>query len=432
MPRALLITFHYPPSNTSSGGLRPLKFGKYLPEFGWSSSVLTVPMHCYDSVDLGMLEQIPPGVRVHRARCYDVKKALAIRGRYPGFLAVPDRYLSWLPFAVRRGMRIIREEGVRTLYSTSPIPTSHLIAVALKRLTGLPWVADFRDPWVETEGSEVYGPVRQTVELWLERLVVGYADRVLTTTRELGDYLRQRYGNGAGAKIEAIYNGYDEDDFAGAGHGAHDSSRFSVVHAGLLDPSYRNPIPFLHAVRRCIDDSDLPADVVVRLIGAADSSCRPDVEAAVRRLRLDDVVQISGRVPYREALDALSGAGALLLLQGGDDTRALIPAKAYEYLRSGRLVLALAPAESATIGLVSDFPGTFTAEIDDVDRIARALTATYGAWAQQQRTYDRSSGLRQYSRRAGARQLAAALDALVPGNTDATARDGAAGAAIGC
>ena len=429
--KVLMITFHYPPSNTSSGGLRPLKLGKYLREFGWDSSVLTVPVHCHESTDSGLMQQIPPGVTVHRAFCIDAKAALSIRGRHLGFVVVPDRYLSWLPFGVRRAVRVVRQEAVDVLFSTSPVPTAHLIALMVKRMTKLPWVADFRDPWVETEGSEVYGRMRQAVELRLERRVVHQADLVLVTTPEFGEYLRARYGAAVGEKIRVVYNGYDEDDFRDQiGTNARDD-RFTVVHAGLLHPSYRNPVPVLEAVRRCLDDNALPPTARINFVGAGGDVASARLDQLVADLRLKENVQLTPRVPYQQALALLSEAAVLLLLQGGDDTRTLIPAKAFEYLRTGRLILTLAPSDSATARLVREFSGSFVAAPTDSVAIARQLAAAYDAWRRGSRVVDRvQEGLARYSRRQAAADLGEILEGLTGGDQrNAMTSDRFAGAA---
>lgn len=409
--RVLMITFQYPPSDTSSGGLRPLKFGKFLPEFGWESSVLTVPASAHESTDPALLKTIPPGVEVHRAYCFDAKAVLAVRGKYPAFIAVPDRYVSWIPFAVSAARRVIRAEGITAIYSTSPIPTAHLVARAVKRLTGIPWVADFRDPWVETEGSEVYGPFRQAIELWLERGVVRAADRVTVTTPELGAYLETRYGSIVGSKLRVVYNGYDEDDFEGLTIGGGADETFTLVHTGLLDASYRNPIPLLRAVRSELDRGTLPAATRVRFLGGGAFASSPALKQAIAELRLEATVEIAGRVPYREALAALAGAAALVLLQGGDDTNMLIPAKAFEYLRIGRLILAATPVRSATARLAQQFSGTCVADPADSGDLARSLATLAAAWRQGSRAFDRNrEGLQRFGRRGVTGALAGVLD----------------------
>lgn len=407
-----MIAFHYPPIKGSSGALRPLKFGKYLPEFGWDSSVLTVSARCYQSTDAGSLRQIPAGVNVYRSACFDTKAALSLRGRYPAFLAVPDRYVSWLPFGVISAVHLVQRDGFNVLYSTCPIPTAHLIALGTKLIMRVPWVADFRDPWVETEGSELRGRVRRSVELWLEKQVVLMADRVLVTTSEFSDYLRARYGPMIDAKLRVIHNGYDEDDFANV-HVAEADAPFCITHAGLINGSYRDPAPFLRALRHCLDRGEVPADTRVNFMGAGQYGDGREFAALLAALRLDGVVRVVQRTPYEQTLAALVSSSVLLLLQGGDDTRILIPAKAFEYLRAGRPVLAIAPRQSATAKLVNQFGGCLVGEADDVADIAQKLAALAVLWRNNAHRVDRvREGLGRYSRRTATAELATTLNGV--------------------
>lgn len=433
--KVLMITFHYPPSNTSSGGLRPLKFGKYLGEFGWDSSVLTVREACHESIDPALLAQIPAGITVHRPFCLDAKAAFSVRGRYPAFITVPDRYVAWLPFGTRAAVRSVREEGIDVLYSTSPVPTAHLIGLATKRLTGVPWVADFRDPWVETEGSEVHGRMRQAFELRLEKLVVTHADRVLVTTPELGDYLAARYGADVARKIRVAYNGYDEDDFDSLAAQPAPASPFTILHAGLLHPDYRNPIPVLAGMQLCRQRGWLPDSARLEFLGVGAPEARARVAQMAADAGVADVVDAVVRVPYHVALERLAAASVLLLLQGGDDTRMLIPAKAFEYLRTDRPIVALTGASSATARLVREFGGCFVADPADPEAIAGQFAAAHGAWASGGRIDRAREGLDRYSRRGAAAALSKVLDGLVQegartavaGAAEATARTAGAG-----
>src|SRR5579884_3552370 len=124
--RVLIVAFHYPPDLSSSGVLRTLKFSRYLPESGWLPTVLTVQPKHYETKDSALEKQIPPEVEVYRTAAIDMKKAFSISGKHFRFTVVPDRFTGWIPFAVWQGRKIIREKNIDAIYSTSPIPSSHL------------------------------------------------------------------------------------------------------------------------------------------------------------------------------------------------------------------------------------------------------------------------------------------------------------------
>lgn len=413
--KVLLITFQYPPGH-ETGTLRPLKFTKYLREFGWEPLVLTVRASCYPSQDDALLADVPPALEIHRSWCVDAKAAFSIAGRYPGFLTVPDRYLSWLPSGLSAALRLLSRHRIDALCSTSPIATAHLIAMLAKAVNGTPWVADFRDPW----GADLHGSIRRRVERWLERQVASRADRVVVTTPELGDYIRERCPAAANGKVKVVFNGFDEPDFAGLPQEATPKEPFTILHSGVLYPGFRDPGTFLRALRICLDRSTLPGDAKVVFIGAGELVKTEEFAALVRHLALEDMVSAVPRLAYRECLAATMAAGALLLLQGGDEIRQCIPNKAFEYLRTARPILVLAPPNSATANLMRQFSGTFLAGPMDAAGVAESLEKAFLAWKNSAGATDRMrEGLMRFSRREEAAQLAEILDGVVPAGTPA-------------
>ena len=229
-----MVAYHYPPEGGSSGVLRTLKFSKYLPKHGWLPHVLTLRDNFYPVQDRGLLQDIPPEAVIHRTFALDSSRHLAIKGRHFALFTVPDPFVSWLPFGVAQGIKVIRQWPIRSLYSTSPSPTAHLIAGCLKQLTSLPWIADFRDPWIEKDLYPTPGSLRFRVESVLEKWVIRNADYLTVTTPRLRDEFLERYPDILPNKIKVIFNGFDESDFQFV-----DSVRrtdcFEIIHAGLVN-----------------------------------------------------------------------------------------------------------------------------------------------------------------------------------------------------
>jgi len=379
MKPILLVAYHYPPEGSSSGVLRALKFSKYLPHHGWRPHVLTLRESAYRVKDEGLLRDVPAEAVVHRTRGRDGARWLGLGKRYISLFTVPDRFASWLPFGIARGLRVIRSAGVRALYSTSPQPTAHLIAAALKGATGLPWIADFRDPWIEEGNHPRPGSLRYRVESRLEALVIRNADRISVTTPYLrGDFLG-RYRDLPPDKVRVIYNGYDEADFADM-DGPVRSGRFEILHAGLVTRDYRDPAPLLEVVAALIADGRIaPGTVRIRFLGDTKYLTSHHFTEGVRGLGLAEVVEVLPRIPHREALAMLRQASCLLLLQASHDTRSLIPAKAFEYLRVGRPILALTP-EGATSDLLKEIDHCWVVNPSDGARLRNAVLGLYQEW----------------------------------------------------
>ncbi len=411
MKGVLLVTQHYPPDGDSAGVIRTLKFSKYLPLYRWIPHILTLKEWVYQSKDYSLVADIPQEAIVHRTFALDSSRHLAIKGRHLAFCAVPDRFVTWIPFGVWGGLRVIKRQQVRVLYSTSPPPTAHLIAAALKSMTDLPWVADFRDPWVEESGHPHPGTLRYRVESGLERFVVRRADCLITTTPYHRSDLLSRYPELVPSKVQVIYNGYDESDFQGLATLAQ-GDRFELIHAGLVTHDFRNPFPLLRAVVALLGSGVLrKEDIRVTFLGGGSYVLSRDFAEQVRSLGLEDVVAIVDRVPHRDALQRLRRAAVLLLLQASDDTRSLIPGKAFEYLRIDRPILALTLG-GATADLLKGMEECYVVNPADESGLRSAVMSLYGAWKRSPGPLQVSRRILQYERKNLTGELAGLLEKL--------------------
>ena len=147
--RVLMVAYHFPPLAGSSGIQRTLRFVQHLPALGWQPLVLTADPRAYERTSPDLLPDVPAGTVVRRAFALDTARQLSWKGRYLDALARPDRWMSWRFDGVRQGLQLIREFKPELIWSTYPIPTAHRIGLELHRRSGLPWVADFRDPMAQ-------------------------------------------------------------------------------------------------------------------------------------------------------------------------------------------------------------------------------------------------------------------------------------------
>jgi len=412
MKKVFMIAYHFPPEGGGSGVLRTLKFTKYLPRQGWIPHILTLKQSFYIDKDNGLLSDVPPEAVVHRTFALDSSRDLAIGGRYLSLFSVPDRFVSWLPFGVFGGMRVIRNTGIDVLYSTSPPATAHLIGGALKRLTGLPWVVDFRDPWIEEDFFPIRGTLRYRVESFLERLVVHRADRLVFTTPYLRKDFLSRYPNLSPDKTAVIYNGYDEADFQHL-NGQVQNDRFEIIHAGLVTPEFRSPFPLLNAIATLVAEGSLqPEKIRITFLGGGPYLVSKRFTDTIKDLRLNGAVEVADRVSHHQALQRLRKAAVLLLLQASDDTRFLIPAKAFEYLRIGRPILALT-LEGATEDLLKEADYCYVVNPIDESRLRSAIMSLYKLWCELPDRIQVSPSIQRYERSLLTAELAQLLEEVV-------------------
>ena len=403
----LMVAFHFPPAAMGSGHLRTLGFARYLPALGWDPIVLSARALAYPRTAPMNDDSIPPGFPVHRAFALDARRHLGIRGKYPGYLAQPDRWISWWPAAVWQGLRLIRRHHVRVIWSTYPIMSAHCIARTLSVITKLPWIADFRDPVASSVSAE--NPYSVASQRRWERRVLRSAARIVFTTQgALDDYAERFPAASREGRLTVIANGYEETAFSNlqAAPSPLAGRPLVLLHSGLLYSEGRNPLPFLEALARLKASGDIDANnlkVVLRASGF-ESTYAP----ALQQLGLDDIVTLAPSVPYKDALAEQAEADALLLFQGSKFDRQ-IPAKLYEYLRIGRPIFAMVGEHGDTARTLRNTGGAELVPLDDADTITTRLATFIAAVREGHASKPRLDVAMKYSRKAGADALARLL-----------------------
>ena len=367
-PRVLMVAYHYPPC-TGSGVHRTLYFSRYLPELGWDPIVLVPHPRAYAAAQRDQLGDIPNGVSVHRAFALDASRHLSVGGRYLRMTALPDRWVSWVLGAVPKGLWLVRSYRPSVIWSTYPIATAHVIGRILHRLTGLPWIADIRDPMIADEpGAE---PARHRAFQRIERKTVVRATRCVFPTPGAVRLYAERFPDVDPRKFVMLPNGYDETPFLDAERDLppRDPARpLTLVHSGLLYPAERDPRAFFDAIAR-MKAAGAARDLRIVLRGGGhDDVHAPEIE----RRGIGDLVELAPPLPYREALRETLMADGLLLFQA-TKANAQVPAKVYEYFRARRPVFAMTDPKGDTAAVMRAAGIDTVAPLDDAAAIAKGL-----------------------------------------------------------
>lgn len=383
----LMIVPFFPPMG-GGGVYRPLSFVRYLPDHGWRTTVIAPRGEAFWIRDPSLAAKIPAECRVIRTATLSGQGVLsaarskgagaqsrssrgfALGRRAGAALLVPDTYLGWFPFALRAALREARTGAFDAVYSTSPPETSHLVGDAVRARTRLPWVADFRDPWMNLRLHDPPSALHARMHRTLEARVCKRASAVIVTTRWHELVLKEAYPR---ARIERVSNGYDGDDARSVISFAPALRPMRFVHAGMLTQK-RSAVPFLEALAAFFARRpEARADVEVEFVGARED----DNERAAARLSLTDRVTFRSSVAHDEALRVQRQAHVLLLIKHIDSRYdGLVPGKLYEYIGLARPVLALAPPGEAR-SLVESLRRGETAGPDDVADIARKIEHMY-------------------------------------------------------
>lgn len=366
-----MIAYHFPPFQGSTGLLRTLGFARYLRDFDWKPVVLTADPMAYPSKLASGNAAIPDDIVVRRTFGLDAARHFSVFGRYPNWLAVPDRWGSWWFSSVLAGLQLIRQHRPKVIWSTYPIATSHLIALTLHRLSGIPWVADFRDPMVGQDHPALRG--QRAAHKWIERRAVRACQFAVFTTPGAALEYRRRYPDVLENKWMVIPNGYEEESFAiaaGLKVERRESTAVHIVHSGLIDSDYRDPTAMFRAIGNLKRAGKVDSARLRLTLRASGNEAH--YAAILEELDIQDIVQLAPSVPYVEALSEMLNADGLLLLQGSS-CNLQIPAKVYEYLRARRPILALTDAEGDTGKLLSELGIDTMAPLDSDEAIANEL-----------------------------------------------------------
>ena len=369
--KVLLVTMYFPPAG-GGGVQRPLKFATHLPSFGIETHVLAPDdpkwVHRDD-------EATPPTQAwVHRVRYHGPRGRIpseelyALDGidrlRYQANALfrralVPDTSVTWAPNAITAAIRIVRAENIDVVLTTSPPNSINLIGAAVKKATGVKWIADLRDPLIADADHPVErlpARLKENVQRVVARLVASQADAIVTAWD--------------GIAITVIPNGADYDDFEGLTYQPAD--RFRITHTGSFFGK-RNPRPFLTALK----ESELES-VVARFVGELTTRDREWAET----LELGDRLELLPFGSRRRSLAYQRDSEALLLLlpQAGERGTPVLPGKIFEYLAAERPILAAVPPAGAAANLIREANAGVVVPPDDTGAIREALLGLEARW----------------------------------------------------
>jgi len=420
LPTVLMTAFHFPPLKGSSGIQRTLGFTRYLEACGWRPVVLTAGRRAYPAVDEEVMRLVPEDVVIERGFALDAARHFSVAGRYPGFMALPDRWSSWVLGGFIAGLRAIRRHQPRLIWSTYPIASAHIVASLLSRATGLPWIADFRDPMVERNPrTGDFAPASSALRksrLWIEHTCVERADALVFCTASARRICIDRYPDAQTGNWHVISNGFEEAHFRGLPEQPSirrttPDKQVTLLHSGTiyLTPD-RDPTPFFRAIAALKSRGDISAKNLQIILRAPGSS--GELAELVERHAVEDMVRIEPPLPYLEALAEMQAVDGLLLFQGYTSNPA-IPAKLYEYLRSGRPILGLVDADGESAALLRSLAAGRLASIEDADDIECELMVFLQDLAHGTGSTTAIAGkIQRFSREALTAELAALFDGM--------------------
>ncbi len=420
--KILVIAYIFPPL-ARAGVHRTVRFVRYLAPLGWDTTVLTANEAYYPAdspIDRELVKKIPAAVKVESTKTFGgFNKLVELKNRgkkqvtseerrargegrgakneeqratsneqpatnnqrraaslwqrskdlITDAMTIPDKDVNWLPYALAAALQLNRRERFEVIYSTAPPFTGHLVAYFVKKFTGLPWVADFRDPWARApwKAELMGGTLRGRAAEVLEAKFVHAADRVILNTDWAARDFAEFYGLATAKKFIVIPNGFDPEDFTSVPQVDKKSNKLVITHTGSLYRK-RDPGRFFEALGKLLATGEIKADEIeLRFVGGI----APELYQSFRYAEaLQRILQTIPPVSHREALQFQAESDVLLILQPG--TSVSIPGKIFEYIAMRKKILALTP-DGATADVVREHGLGLVVNPEDAPAIQSAL-----------------------------------------------------------
>jgi len=359
--KVLIITYYWPPSG-GAGVQRWLKFAKYLPSTGWFPVVLTVKPEyaAYPFKDDSLTDEIPVDVEVRKTKAtnyfslYSKDQSKIPSGGFAnnpgkglkntisrflrGNLFIPDPRRGWNRYAVREASRLIEEEDITHVITTSPPHSTQLIGLRLKKkYPHIKWIADLRDAWTDIYYYDHFYPtaVAKSIDNYYEKSVIQGADKIIT----VGNNLSQVFSSKADwvtSKFAVLPNGFDEEDFEGIS--SISPERFTITYVGTLSDIYPTDSLF-----KALGELEKEGkDFVIRFVGSLPPETKEKIEKQVSSEKTEFI-------PYTEHPNAIrlmaSSSVLVIIIPETKESRSITPGKVFEYIAMQKPVLYIGPED---------------------------------------------------------------------------------------
>ena len=425
MQKVLIVAYYWPPAG-GPGVQRWLKFVSYLRDFGVEPIVYVPENPNYPIVDESLVDEIPEGITVLKQPIFepygiakifskkstekissgiieDEKKQnalqrllLFIRGNF----FIPDARKFWVKPSVNYLESYIKKNDIKTIITTGPPHSLHLIGLQLKQKLGVNWLADFRDPWTSIGYHEKLKLTKKSSvkHKALEKQVLQEASHIITTSFKT----KEEFSALTSTAITVITNGYEKQALLKQDNSA---KKFSIAHIGSL-LSERNPIALWQALAEIIEEhNDFRKLFQLQLIGKMSGQVLQSIENAGLK---EHCVNI-GYVSHQKAIEYQQKAQVLLLLEiDRPETEAIIPGKLFEYLAAKRPIIAIGPKAWDVSKILADVKMTPPFLYDEKDKIKEEILRYFHAF-QQDSLEVTSEGIKKYSRKNLTKHLAEVL-----------------------
>ncbi len=430
MKKVLIITYYWPPS----GGIalhRCLKFSKYLREFGWEPVICTADNPEYPVLDDGNFKDVLKGTtvlktkiwepynffkiitgkkkeeRIHNVFIEEEKSGFAhklgiwIRGN----LFIPDARKFWIRPSIKFLTKYLKENPVDAIFTNGPPQSTHMIACGVKRKLGIPWHADFQDPWTQVDyfPQLMLNPISLKIHKAMEQRVFRYADKVTICSDTWKNDLESIGAN----NVDVIVWGYDEDDFKNIN--VELSPKFTISHYGSLGPDRNAKTLWKACSIIAKEDPIFAVDLEIELAGFIGHSIIDEISS----LGLKNNLTLFDHLSRKETIERMHRSQVLLLiLNDMPNVNGRLPGKLFEYLAARRPVLVIGPEVSDASKIIHGSNAGFTCGFNNLEKTIAIVKDLYSKF-KSGKLISNESDISQYSNKNLTKKLSEHLNNII-------------------
>ncbi|MCF6169915.1 MAG: glycosyltransferase [Bacteroidales bacterium] len=405
-------------------------------KFGWEPVVFTPENPEMPAEDVSLLNEIPGGIEVIKNKIwepYSFYKKFTGRKREQkiqtaflsekksnqgwmerlsvwvrGNLFIPDARRFWIKPSVNLLSTYVKKNKVDAIVTTGPPHSAHLIGLGLKKQSGLPWLADFRDPWTNIDFYKELklGKRADSKHHQLEQMVLAKADAVVV----ISPGMKREFETTVPRSYHVIPNGYDLDDRAEmSAQQAIISSRFSLAHIGSLTRT-RNPENLWNALSQLVvEDAAFASDLEIRNIGKMDFR----VAESLKAVGLGSYLSSTEYLPHKEVVIEQNKAALLLLLiNNTPNAKLILTGKIFEYLASGRPVICIGPTDGDAARVIRESGCGKVYGFNEIKKLKTDLQEYYNLFKRQE-LKAKCGNVEQFDRKNLTGKIAGLLDSII-------------------
>lgn len=281
-------------------------------------------------------------------------------------ILVPDIYSEWLPFAIKAALKLIKINKYDVIISSSEPRMCHIVGYFLKKKNGIPWIADYGDPWVYPMPTVHESQFKKKIIDKIERVILKEMDAISVAAKGIKELYIEKYPFLNKEKISVVPQGFDPEMFSHISE--QKTNKFRIVYCGSFYKGLRDPIAFFQAVKE-IGKSDIEVIIAGRINEFAD---------VIKKEFINGTVKYYGFLKHKESLSLQRNATVLLHM--GNATDVQVPGKIYEYFGAGRPILCITKNDN---DLSADFVIKYNRGIvvrNDREEIKKAIIELYDLW----------------------------------------------------